>query len=179
MSVGCRSLKVLVAHNFLPMQKTFILSVMTQIMSVGGFECPPNLQAWLVSVYVICTAATDGRITKGLHSLPPFHVYQHAHAYRPELQCPPSAILLLHIRQPTQSSACAQTCHCHCWLASWLSVTHWIGEEGTLNRALSQKKKHLAYRDLVPTPSLPSKQPTVLGEQRGEHCPSLFSIMNE
>lgn len=55
------------------------------------------------------------------------------------LECPPSAIPSLHIRQPSHNLACAQTCHCHRWLALWLSVTRWIGEEGTLNRAQSRK----------------------------------------
>lgn len=91
------------------------------------------------------------------------------------LQCPPCAILSFHVRQPAHSSANAQTCHCHHWLALWLSVTRWIEAIGLkpLNRALSQKK-HLTYRDHTHP-----QQPTVLGEWKWAHCPSLFSIMNE
>lgn len=55
-------------------------------------------------------------------------------------------ISCLHIRRAAHSSACAQACHCHHWLALWLSVTHWIVEKGTqpfrsgaLNEVLSWK----------------------------------------
>lgn len=147
MSLGCRSLKVFVTHNFLLLQKAFILCVMTQInitlgcLNKGQTAYSTKLNCFDLrdKRYRVRSYLHDGRkisvrtrskrfeqidIQRLTCACTPVHArtqpskQAHTHACtHTRLQCPLCAILSLHIRQPTHSSACAQICYCHHWLA--------------------------------------------------------------